>query len=409
MSAAIEEVGTGPVHRTVGRKRQAQPAEPPPAVGVAATRQKAGAGGTGRSQAAAGAVEASGIAPVPTSPAAPAVVVGQGSPGGTSVPATGLHRRAAGPDPAPSAPVGTAAPSTPAPARPEVGPVAAATRLLARGWSPIPLRPRDKRPLLPWEPYRHRRPRPGELVAWRRRWPEANVGVVTGALSGLVVLDVDPDKGGEASLAELEARFGPLPPTLVVRTGGGGRHLWFRHPGEPVPCAVGLRPGLDVRGDGGYVVAPPSIHPSGRPYRFEESTAREPAPLPGWLLALLAEARPRPGHPPGFWRRLLREGLVEGERNTKLASLAGFLLRHGLEPGTVLELLQGWNLGRCRPPLPPEEVARIVASIVRTRERARRAAAGETEPRGGLDRCEGGGEPGARGGGPGATGARADR
>jgi len=292
-------------------------------------------------------------------------------------------------------------PAQPAPAggvgagRSDAGPIAAAARLLARGWSPIPLVPRDKRPLLPWEPYRHRRPRPGELVAWRRRWPEANVGVVTGVVSDLVVLDVDPDKGGEASLAELEARFGPLPATLVVRTGGGGRHLWFRHPGEPVPCAVGLRPGLDVRGDGGYVVAPPSIHPSGRPYRFEEAAAREPAPLPGWLLALLAEARPRPGHPPGFWRRLLREGLVEGERNTKLASLAGLLLRHGLEPGTVLELLQGWNLGRCRPPLPPEEVAGIVASIVRTRERARRAAAGEPGPGGGLGRPEGGGEPGA--------------
>jgi len=251
---------------------------------------------------------------------------------------------------------------------------AAAAALLARGWSPIPLVARDKRPLLPWEPYRHRPPLPAELAFWRARWPEANVGIVTGAVSGLVVLDVDPEKGGEASLAALEATFGRLPATLSVRTGGGGRHLYFAHPGEPVPCAVGLRPGLDVRGDGGYVVAPPSIHPSGRPYRFEGEADRPPAPLPGWLAALLAEARRRPGHPIGWWRRLLREGLREGERNTRLASLAGLLLHHGLEPGVVEELLQGWNLGRCRPPLPPEEVSGIVASIRRTRERARRGA-----------------------------------
>lgn len=373
----VEGPGAGTEHRAVAREEKAQPAAPSPAAGAEAGRPEAGAGGIACAR----------------TPAPPALLARHGSADPKSLPAAGFDRRAAGFEPAASEPV--AGPPSGAPARPAGGPIAAAARLLARGWSPIPLRPRDKRPLLPWEPYRHRRARPGELVAWRRRWPEANVGIVTGAVSGLVVLDIDPDKGGEASLAELEARFGPLPATLAVRTGGGGRHLWFRHPGEPVPCAVGLRPGIDVRGDGGYVVAPPSIHPSGRPYRFEEGSAGEPAPLPGWLLALLAEARPRPGHPPGFWRRLLREGLVEGERNTKLAALAGLLLRHGLEPGTVLELLQGWNLGRCRPPLPPEEVARIVASIVRTRERARRGATGAPGPGGGLDRPEGGDEPGA--------------
>jgi hypothetical protein len=279
--------------------------------------------------------------------------------------------RAAGPEVPPSAC------GAPLARQPRPGPFSlAAAGFLARGWSPIPLRPHDKRPLLPWEPYRFRRPTAEELALWRARWPEANIGIVTGTVSGLVVLDVDPEKGGEASLAALEAAFGPLPATLSVRTGGGGQHLYFRHPGEPVPCAVGLRAGLDVRGDGGYVVAPPSIHPSGRTYRFDGEAGCEPAPLPGWLFALLAEARRRPGHPIGWWRRLLREGLREGERNTRLASLAGLLLRHGLEPGVVEELLQGWNLGRCRPPLPPEEVARIVASVRRTRERARSETAG---------------------------------
>ncbi|MCS6780664.1 MAG: bifunctional DNA primase/polymerase [Geminicoccaceae bacterium] len=253
-----------------------------------------------------------------------------------------------------------------------------AERYLARGWSVIPLRPRDKRPLVAWEPFRHRRPLARELTEWLERWPDANLGIVTGRVSGLVVVDVDPGKGGEASLAGLEACFGRLPPTLVVRTGGGGRHLYFRHPGGEVPCAVGIRPGLDLRGDGGYVVAPPSIHPSGRAYRFERAAGEPlaaPAPFPGWLAALLRTTGARHGHPIGWWRRLLREGLKEGERNTRLASLAGLLLHHGLEPGVVEELLQGWNLGRCRPPLPPEEVAAIVRSIMRTQERSRRATA----------------------------------
>ncbi len=257
-------------------------------------------------------------------------------------------------------------------------PLDAAFAYLARGWSVIPLRPRDKRPLLPWEPFQHRAATVAELTAWRARWPEANLGVVTGAISGLVVLDVDPAKGGLSSLAAVEATFGPLPATVRVRTGGGGLHLCFRHPGHPVACAVALRPGLDVRGDGGYVVAPPSIHPSGRPYIFEPGGPREPAPLPGWLAQLLHEGRVRAPHPRSWWRRLLREGLVEGERNTRLAQLAGLLLHHRVDPGIVLELLQGWNLGRCRPPLPPEEVARIVASIRRTRERAERIRAEET-------------------------------
>lgn len=249
---------------------------------------------------------------------------------------------------------------------------ARAAAYLARGWSPIPLVPRGKRPLIAWEPYQHRPPLPSEVARWWARWPEANLGIVTGSVSGLIVLDVDPEKGGRASLAALEAEHGRLPATVEVATGGGGRHCYFRHPGGRVACAVGLRPGLDLRGDGGYVVAPPSIHPSGRPYVTVSAPTAEPAPAPGWLLALLAPARPRPGHSPLWWRRLLAQGLVEGERNTKLAALAGLLLHHRLEPGTVLELLQGWNRGRCRPPLPAEEVERIVASILRTRARALR-------------------------------------
>ena len=96
---------------------------------------------------------------------------------------------------------------------------------------------------------------------WWARFPQANVGIRTGAVSRLVVLDVDPAHGGERSLASLIGQHGDLGGAPQVRTGGGGRHCYFRHPGtgRVIKNSVGsLGPGLDLRGDNGYVVAPPS-------------------------------------------------------------------------------------------------------------------------------------------------------
>jgi hypothetical protein len=99
-----------------------------------------------------------------------------------------------------------------------------------------------------------------------------------------VVLDVDPGHGGRDSIAALAAH-GPLPDTLGVQTGGGGRHLYFAHPGHRVPNSAGrLGPGLDVRGDGGYVLVPPSRHLAGDRYRW---VGAEIQPLPAWLRDLM--------------------------------------------------------------------------------------------------------------------------
>ncbi len=88
-------------------------------------------------------------------------------------------------------------------------------------------------------------------------WPEANVGVATG--DGLVVLDVDPRHGGDRSLIELEEGHGDVV-TLAARTGGGGVHLYLE---GDLPARNSFRPGLDLKGSGGFVVAPPSLHKSG--------------------------------------------------------------------------------------------------------------------------------------------------
>jgi hypothetical protein len=123
-------------------------------------------------------------------------------------------------------------------------------------------------------------------------WPNVNVGIATGAVSGIVALDVDPAHGGEESLARLEKEHGALPATRTVKTGGGGRHLYFKHPGGTVPCSIGkIGAGLDVRGDDGYVVAPPSNHASGGTYEWLDE--RESVDAPAWLLALMCGPRKR--------------------------------------------------------------------------------------------------------------------
>ncbi len=249
---------------------------------------------------------------------------------------------------------------------------AAALRYLSLGWSVVPMQPRGKRPLIRWMPYQNRRATADEIGDWFRRWPDANVGIVTGAVSGLLVLDVDAGHGGDASLAALEREFAPLEPTLECLTGGGGRHLYFRHFGEPIANKAGFRAGLDLRGDGGVVVAPPSIHPSGRPYRWRQG--RDPgaigaAPMPQWLRQVLSGNAAQPGHTLSHWRGLVAEGVGEGARNATIASLAGHLLWHEVDPQVVLELLLSWNRQRCRPPLPDDEVAATVASIARAHAR----------------------------------------
>lgn len=209
---------------------------------------------------------------------------------------------------------------------------------------------------------------PTVITRWWRRWPWANVGVATGAASGVFVLDVDGTAGRE-SLAELEEKHGKLPDTIEQITGSGGRHILFKYPGQPIANKVCLAPGLDVRGDGGYIVAPPSLHVSGRRYEWEVSSRPGAVPLaeaPGWLLELLQPvggqgmSRTTEG-----WRHLVAEGVEEGKRNTTIASLAGHLLRHYIDPYVTLDLLLAWNRQRCRPPLPDEEVVTTINSVAK--------------------------------------------
>lgn len=245
----------------------------------------------------------------------------------------------------------------------------AAHSYLERGWSVIPVRAREKRPIIAWQRYQQQPPTAAQVDVWFTRWPSANVGVVTGAVSGLVVVDIDPNHGGTESLAALEHEHGHLPATVEAISGGGGRHLYFSHPGETVHNRAGIKPGVDLRGDGGLIVAPPSVHPSGNLYQWTAGHAPDQialAPLPD---AFLPRPGHRAGHPTAYWRALLKEGVTEGSRNATIASLTGHLLWHGLDSEVVTEMLLCWNRVRCRPPLGDDEVVRTVASINRSQRR----------------------------------------
>lgn len=198
----------------------------------------------------------------------------------------------------------------------DVAPLEAALRYARRGWPVFPCHHPHSTSGCSCEddrctsPGKHPRTRRGHLDAsthrsvierWWSRWPQANVAIRTGGRGrggpGLLVVDVDPPHGGESSLQQLVSEHRPLPVTRTAFTGGGGRHLYFTHPGGTVRNSAGaLGPGLDVRGDGGYVIAPPSVHRSGAAYRW--GPVRSLAPPPGWLVEMLAlPERPRPPAP----------------------------------------------------------------------------------------------------------------
>jgi putative DNA primase/helicase len=208
-----------------------------------------------------------------------------------------------------------------------------------------------------------------------QRWFDGrslNIGIATGTISGIIALDVDPRHDGDTTLAGLEAEHGPLPPTWRFLTGGGGEHILFRHPGGTVANSAGLLgPGLDVRGDGGYIVAPPSRHISRRAYAI--SVDHHPndvllAPPPEWLMQRLSRRKPAAKDAPQErtdWRGHVGATHVEGTRNTALASLTGHLLRNRVDPFAVLDLMLCWNRAHCNPPLDDDEVSATVRSIAR--------------------------------------------
>lgn len=229
-----------------------------------------------------------------------------------------------------------------------------------------------KRPLISWEPFQHEAPHVDQVDEWWSRWPEANIATVTGAAPGIVMLDADGPEG----LASLRSLRTPAT-TWLQKTGRaeGGWQQFFRHPrdGRRIGNRAGILPGLDVRGDGGFALLPPSLHVSGNRYTWltspDEMTLAE---LPDHVLQLLLTPPPAPV--PASTNGAA-EPFPEGQRNDQLYRLARSLVAKGLTAGAVTVALLEENRARCRPPLPEGEVREIATHATRQPDRPEFAAA----------------------------------
>lgn len=217
------------------------------------------------------------------------------------------------------------------------------------------LAPREKKPATPHGFYDATTDVEDIRARWSRN-PDFNIGLRMGELSGLMVLDVDPDRGGTESLGRLFADHMDFE-SLVVETGGGGHHIYLQY--DPtLTSRKDFLPGLELKSDGTYVVVPPSIHSSGR--RYEVFCDSDVAPCPQWLVEAIQRA------PTG--RReveLISDTIPEGERDVTLTSLAGSLHHRGIAFSVIERALQSVNLDLCDPPLPETQVTKIARSISR--------------------------------------------
>jgi len=250
----------------------------------------------------------------------------------------------------------------------------AALSYAARGWAVFPLRPHSKAPATE-HGFKQATTDEAQIRAWWGARPDCNVGIRTGATSRLWVFDVDPRHNGTASLFTLQQRIGKWE-TVEVVTGWGGTHFYFAwDDARPVGCQSGgkraLPEGLDVKGDGGYVVAPPSIHPdTGRTYEWELSAHPDDTPVasaPLALLELVYESTRRDGeHRKAAFEAPGAETVyADGHRDEALTSLAGRLRNQGFGLSDMLTAMHAYNEAHCVPPMPRAQVEKIVRSSMK--------------------------------------------
>ena len=274
--------------------------------------------------------------------------------------------------------------------------IAEALQYNALGWCVVPIRPGTKVPHVKWKKYQTQLSTPEELKVWYKKWPNANIGIITGAISGIVAIDID----SPAAYGALKDALGEIQPTIEQTTGreDGGSHLIYTlQKGREVRPAVGLIPKVDIRGDGGLIVVAPSVHKSGSTYTWTtgnplEGDLGEISPLPEDMYELyqsqcalvtqknikLSDAplsSGRKGHEkrlgissktnPDGWVNELLLGVGAGLRNDAAARLAGYYLRKFSKEGPefVMTALKTWNIQN-KPPLDDVELETTVKSII---------------------------------------------
>ena len=233
------------------------------------------------------------------------------------------------------------------------------------GWAVFPVSNKTKKPLTP-HGCKDAKKAPGPIKAWWKKWPDANIGIATGSLSNLVVidLDIDEDKGldGVHEMTIWEHENGDLPETARAITGRGGSHIYFKYEGSDLKNRTGIIDGVDVRGEGGYVIAPPSIHPNGTAYEWEsdpdEVAVAAVDDQVKKFLSIGANIKQANEH------FSLPETINSGQRNTTIHKMACSLQSQGFSDDAIWEAVRRENANRCVPPLEEHELETIVNSAL---------------------------------------------
>lgn len=242
----------------------------------------------------------------------------------------------------------------------------------SKGVAVFPLQERSKKPFPGSNGFKNATTDQKVIADWWDKNPRANIGIATGSISqGVVVVDLDTKGGvdGIKTLTEWEAVNGELSDTLTAETGTGGRHLYYKLPeGMEQGNRVNVLPGVDIRGTGGYVVAPPSIHESGKLYRWLSSSGTI-ATADKAVLKLFRKKGGATGDVGDPFAQMaepfhLPEIVEEGTRNDTLYRLACSLQGKGLTDKAISEAVRTENLARFNPPVSDAEVERTLRSAL---------------------------------------------
>ena len=191
----------------------------------------------------------------------------------------------------------------------------------------------------------------GNLTRW---------GGVTGKISSITVIDIDKKNGGLETVEKLRKNHWPVCPR--VNTPNGGYHYYYASPATEIISSTGIFPGVDVRSERAYVVLPTN----GSGYVFEDGFSLkdiDPPPIPDWLYQKLIKKHEQPSKTVSHWQSFVSKTYKEGERNSTLTSLVGYLLAKRLDPLVALKLTLSFNKTNLIPSLTEDEVISIVNSI----------------------------------------------
>ena len=231
------------------------------------------------------------------------------------------------------------------------------------GWAVFPLNPKDKTPISGSKGFKDATKSPRTIKQWWNKADDMNIGIATGAASGIFVIDIDQhgDIDGAESLFEWESGNGKLNETVCSTTGSGGTHYFYRCPaGVSITSAAHVIDGVDVRGDGGYIVAPPSTHPNGNRYEWDLSPEDIEIAEPNEAVMKLISLNGSQEHK----EFVLPETIGKGERDNTLYKYACSLQARGLPDDFIFNAVADANNSRCNPSLAAKDIKRIVNSAL---------------------------------------------